>query len=151
MLPLRAPRRRRLIGALIALEVASWMQAAEGTDLANRDGVCPANRAAGSGGSTSHHLVIREETPSILYISVLLNFIRVVLLAILCMKYRGRERPEEIAQPLMAQQALQGFPVVAAAPRVEQRTVGCQSPVMYTAIRGSANPRFLPLPAHSHG
>ena len=31
------------------------------------------------------------------------------------------------------------------------RSVSSQSPTTYTALRGSAQPRFTPLPDHSHG
>ena len=31
------------------------------------------------------------------------------------------------------------------------RDVGSQSPTTFTALRGSANPRFQPLPDHAHG
>jgi Flp pilus assembly protein protease CpaA len=33
----------------------------------------------------------------------------------------------------------------------KQRTVACQSQTTYTYVRGSTEPRFLPLPEHSHG
>ena len=34
---------------------------------------------------------------------------------------------------------------------VSTRTVETQSPCTYTSLRGSANPRFVPLPDHAHG
>ena len=36
-------------------------------------------------------------------------------------------------------------------PKVQKRTVATQSQTTYTSIRGVAEPRFLPLPEHSHG
>ena len=40
---------------------------------------------------------------------------------------------------------------VAMQAQVESRTVASQSQTTYTAVRGHPSPRFLPLPAHSHG
>ena len=48
------------------------------------------------------------------------------------------------------------LPAVRAAPptpqqRAFRRSVASQAPTTYTAVRGCLNPRFLPLPEHSHG
>ena len=69
--------------------------------------------------------------------------------------YLRRERSQEATPKLTGKGQGKGpareRPLAPRRMQVETRTVATQSQTTYTAVRGNANPRFLPLPEHSHG